>query len=239
MKEQYKALISSDWNECLSPSTPFEPICFHYPNLKNKLNYIFTLYTSNKITYSSALEEIKKIMPKSFCKEHMDKYLTSSFSLYRGVREFIEWCRANAILFMINTTGWVGYFQRAMKLNLMPHVNIISANPFLKFKDKFSNVYFMDLYETEDKGKNTEIIAKRFGITNIFLIGDSGGDGPHFLWGKKNNAILIGCMTKPSLVNFCNNNNIKIDYYVGDCTKPHQGIDANLLISIIMNKALH
>ena len=47
------------------------------------------------------------------------------------------------------------------------------------------------------------------------LIGDSGGDGPHFEWGAKQRAFLIGSMTKPSLSNYCSNNDIEINLRFG------------------------
>jgi hypothetical protein len=34
MKHKYKGMISSDWNECLAPCGPFDPIAFAYPELK-------------------------------------------------------------------------------------------------------------------------------------------------------------------------------------------------------------
>ncbi len=50
----------------------------------------------------------------------------------------------------------------------------------------------------------------------FFLIGDSGGDGPHFVWGRQNGCVLIGCMAKPSLKSFCNKHGVEIDHFVGD-----------------------
>jgi len=46
-------------------------------------------------------------------------------------------------------------------------------------------------------------------------MGDSGGDGPHFEWGAKVNAFLIGSMTKPSLENYCLTRKIKINFKFG------------------------
>ncbi len=34
---RYKAIISSDWNECLAPSGPFDPIAFVVPGAKTGL----------------------------------------------------------------------------------------------------------------------------------------------------------------------------------------------------------
>jgi hypothetical protein len=67
-----------------------------------------------------------------------------------------------------------------------------------------------DLFEINDKGKNTDAVARSYHISSkrVTLMGDSGGDGPHFEWGAKINAFLIGCMTKPSLEKYCLKKNI-------------------------------
>lgn len=31
---RYRAMISSDWNECLAPCGPFDAIAFTYPDLE-------------------------------------------------------------------------------------------------------------------------------------------------------------------------------------------------------------
>ena len=36
---KYKAIISSDWNECLAPTGPFDPIAFVYPEIKPRLKH--------------------------------------------------------------------------------------------------------------------------------------------------------------------------------------------------------
>lgn len=53
-------------------------------------------------------------------------------------------------------------------------------------------------------------------------MGDSGGDGPHFEWGARMGATLIGSMTKPSLKGYCDERNIKINHFFGE-TYPSQG----------------
>jgi hypothetical protein len=45
---------------------------------------------------------------------------------------------------------------------------------------------------------------------NLVVIGDSGGDGPHFQWAGAQGAFLIGSMTKPSLENQCRSGGITI-----------------------------
>jgi hypothetical protein len=47
------------------------------------------------------------------------------------------------------------------------------------------------------------------------LLGDSGGDGPHFEWGSKAGAFLVGSMTKPSLDRYCREKNILINLRFG------------------------
>ena len=59
----------------------------------------------------------------------MDNFLDKSFSIYRGVSDLIEWASEQQILFMINTTGMQGFFQRALIKKVLPDVPIISANP--------------------------------------------------------------------------------------------------------------
>jgi hypothetical protein len=61
------------------------------------------------------------------------------------------------------------------------------------------------LFEIYEKGKNTASIIHAFGIPprKAILMGDSGGDGPHFEWGARQGAFLIGSMTKASLTRFC------------------------------------
>jgi hypothetical protein len=49
----------------------------------------------------------------------------------------------------------------------------------------------------------------------IILMGDSGGDGPHFEWGAGIGALLIGSMTKPSLETYCQTKGINIDLRFG------------------------
>jgi len=230
----YRALVSSDWNECLSPSRPFDPLVFLFPELEDRLKEIFLAYTSNQISYARALELIKQMMPGPISRGDMDKYLYEKFSLYPGADEFIKWCRENQVLFMINTTGWIGYFQRAIQLKLIPPVDYISASPFIEFSESL-NLSFLYLYDIYDKPVNTKKVMDKFKIKNVFLIGDSGGDGPHFEWGKKNNCVLIGCMTKPSLKSYCEKKGFSIDYFVGNSEDRELILDVNELIYIIEN----
>ena len=214
----YKAMISSDWSECLAPCSPFDCISFNNPDLTTELETIFKQYTGNFITLGEAAHRIQTLLPDSVTIEQMDAYLDDSFLTYTGIAELIQWCLSHDILFMINTTGMIGYFQRIFSKGLLPRIPAISANPMIRYPEQTSDpddIY--DLFETSDKGKNTEAVARRYEISfkNIILIGDSGGDGPHFEWGAKGNSFLIGSMTKPSLENYCRQKNIKINLRFG------------------------
>ena len=111
-----------------------------------------------------------------------------------------------------------GYFQRIFAKNLLPRVPALSAHPMVRYPKQHSDPNFIfDLFEIKDKGKNTKAAARLFNIpfNKIILMGDSGGDGPHFEWGQKVNAHLIGSMTKPSLEKYCLKKNIHINHRFG------------------------
>ena len=70
--------------------------------------------------------------------------------------------------------------------------------------------------------KNTQAVARCLDISaeKIILMGDSGGDGPHFEWGAESGAFLIGSMTKASLDGYCREKRIVINLRFGlDCSK--------------------
>ena len=214
----YKAMVSSDWSECLAPCSPLDCISFNYPELTTELETIFTQYTGNVITLGEAARRIQTLLQDSFAIEQMDAYLDNSFLTYTGVTELLEWCLSHHILFMINTTGTIGYFQRVFAKGLLPRVPIISAHPMIRYPDQASDPdHIYDLFETSDKAQNTAAVSRRYEVSSkhIILIGDSGGDGPHFEWGAKDNAFLIGSMIKPSLDNYCRQKNIKINLRFG------------------------
>lgn len=119
---------------------------------------------------------------------------------------------------MINTTGLMGYFQRIFAKKLFPKVPVISANTMIRYSSQETDppqIYALD--EIQDKGKNTAYALKYLGIPDkkIVIIGDSGGDGPHFEWGKKHKAYLIGSMAKHSLTDYCKKNKIEINLFFG------------------------
>lgn len=119
---------------------------------------------------------------------------------------------------MINTTAMTGYFQRIFAKNLLPRVPALSAHPMIRYPKQHSDPNFIfDLFEIKDKGQNTETATRVFNIpfNKIILMGDSGGDGPHFEWGQKVNAHLIGSMTKPSLEKYCLKKNVNINVRFG------------------------
>ena len=105
MIKHYKAMVSSDWNECLAPCGPFDCISFAYPRLEAELADVFRQYTGNFISLGEAAGQIRELLPDPITPDQMDAYLDESFTTYTGVPQLIEWCSSNNILFMINTTG--------------------------------------------------------------------------------------------------------------------------------------
>ena len=218
MSLSYKAIVSSDWNGCLAPCGPFDCIAFNQPELETQLAGIFRQYTGNRISLGEAVGKIHRLLPDPVTPAQMDAYLDQSFVTYTGVAELIEWCLSSNILFMINTTGMIGYFQRLFARGLLPRVPVLSAHPMIRFpKDGHDPGYIYELFETQDKGKNTEsaIRSLKIPIQKIILLGDSGGDGPHFEWGSQAGAFLIGSMTKPSLGNYCREKDVVINLRFG------------------------
>ena len=215
MKSMHNGMISSDWNECLAPCGPFDPIAFVHPQIKADLAGIFRLYTGNQISLSEATRRIGGLLPKPISEKQMDEYLDASFVTYKGVRQLIEWCKKKGILFMINTTGMKGYFQRARAKGLLPEGIVVAANSMISYPGHETEMY--EVREIEDKAKNTEMVMRRYGISpnKVILIGDSGGDGPHFAWGASVGAYLVGSMSKPSLEKFCREREIEIDARFG------------------------
>jgi 2-hydroxy-3-keto-5-methylthiopentenyl-1-phosphate phosphatase len=211
-------MVSSDWNGCLAPCGPFDFISFAYPRLKSDLRAIFRQYTSNIISLGEAVAQIRKLLPDPITPNQMDAYLDDSFTTYTGVPELIEWCSSHNILFMINTTGMIGYFQRIFAKSFLPPVPVVSAHPLIRYPQNTNGSRrFYELLETRDKSKNTEKLARSLAIPakKIILLGDSGGDGPHFEWGRVNGAFLVGSMTKPSLDVYCRDKDIDIDLRFG------------------------
>lgn len=223
MSGRYKAIVSSDWNECLAPCGPFDFISFNFPEIEPKLNAIFRQYTGNQITLGKAVGQIRTILPDPVNPEHMDAYLEEAFTTYTGVANLIEWCLSQNILFMINTTGMVGYFQRVFARKLLPRVPVISAHPMVRYAQSSSDPRFIfELFETGHKARSSKAVIDSMGIPagKIILIGDSGGDGPHFEWGSRTGAYLIGSMTKATLNDYCRPKNIRLDLKFGlDYTK--------------------
>lgn len=214
----FKAIISSDWNQCLAPTGPFDPISFSYPELDSDLATIFQEYTGNTIPLDEAIRRIQKLLPSPLSIEQMDAYLDKSFAVYKGVADLIEWCSTKNILFMINTTGMTGYFQRIFAKGLLPQVPALSAHPMIRYPYQETDPNHMyDLLQLHDKGKNTKALMHSLDIPphKVFIVGDSGGDGPHFKWGASQGAFLIGSMAKPSLKIYCQENGIPINLIFG------------------------
>ena len=218
MSVRYKAIVSSDWNECLAPCGPFDFISFNLPEFEPDLNAIFQQYIGTQITLAQAVGQIRTLLPNPVNPEHVDAYLDEAFTTYTGVANLIEWCLSRNILFMINTTGMIGYFQRVFIKGLLPRVPVIAAHPLVRYPESNSDPRFIfELLETGDKAKTSAAVIRSLGIPcdKIILIGDSGGDGPHFDWGSKAGAFLIGSMTKATLDDYCRKNGIQINLRFG------------------------
>jgi 2-hydroxy-3-keto-5-methylthiopentenyl-1-phosphate phosphatase len=217
-QKPYRGLVSSDWSECLSPNGPFDFIRFTYPELGDRLADIFRDYTGNQINLTEASAKVETLMPEPVSSGQMDAYLDEAFRTYPGVAELIEWCRSHDILFMINTTGMIGYFQRVFAKKLLPRVAVLSANPLIRYPEAATDPdHVIELFEIQDKGRNSAAVAKTMGIKGdkIIILGDSGGDGPHFEWGSQSGATLVGSMTKKSLHEYCRRRHIRIHHRLG------------------------
>ena len=171
-------MISSDWNQCLAPCGPFDPIAYNYPQLQPELEGIFKLYTGNHIRLGDAATRIASLLPEPLTQAQMDAYLDAVFRTYPGVSELIAWCAANRVLFMINTTGMIGYFQRVWAKRLLPGIPVLSAHPLVRFPS--TEMAYRRLYtlaEIEDKGRHSAAAAQAFQIPTekILVVGDSGG----------------------------------------------------------------
>ena len=213
MGQRCTAVFSSDWSECLSPSGPFDFIAWNFPALGASLEEIFRSYTDNRITLGEACGRVRQALPGPVSAEMMDAYLEREFAVYRGVPELIEWCREAGILFMLNTTGMIGYFQRVFAKGLLPRVPVISANPLVRYPASSSDPgTILALAETADKGRNTAALAAARGIPagRVVVMGDSGGDGPHFEWAHAAGASAVSSMTKASLDGWCRERGIPI-----------------------------
>ena len=218
MTTRYKAIVSSDWSECLSPSGPFDCLAFNHPEIEADLTAVFRQYTGNQISLGQAAAKIKILLPDPISPDQMDAYLDASFATYTGVPDLIQWCLDNQILFMINSTGMIGYFQRVLAKKLLPPVPALSAHPMIRYPGGNGDpAQVFELFETRDKPQNTKALASTLGLEpqKIILMGDSGGDGPHFEWGAESGAYLIGSMTKPSLDGYCREKDITINLRFG------------------------
>jgi len=218
MVHKYRAIISSDWNECLAPCGPFDYIGYSHPELVPALNEIFRQYTGNQISLEHAVQRVNALLPEPVSLGQMDAYLDSAFRTYKGVANLLEWCCSRQNFFMLTTTGAMGYFQRVFAKNLLPRLPAISAYPEPQFsREKTDPGIVFNLFQTTDKGRHTEVAARKLGVPmdRIVLIGDSGGDGPHFKWGAEKGVFLIASMQKPSLQRYCEKEGIQPDCHFG------------------------
>lgn len=214
----YQAVVSSDWSECLSPNGPFDPISFAYPELREDLSTIFRQYTGNVISLTDAVRKIKGLMSSPLRPEQMDDYLDAHFQTYTGVPDLIEWCLGRKILFMIDTTGTQAYFQRAIAKGLIPPVPVVAANPMIRYAGVDEDPrYRCEVHEIEDKAKCTAEVMRSMGaaLKKLIVMGDSGGDGPHFQWAAKSGGFLIANMAKASLTEYCRSRGVVINRHFG------------------------
>jgi hypothetical protein len=219
MPKTYRALVSSDWNQCLAPCGPFDVITYHYPELATDIDPIFQGYTGNRISLTTAVEQISALLPAPITAAQMDAYLADQFQTYTSVPELMRACEEENILFMINTTGMIGYFQRALAAGLLPPLAVLSAHPMTRYAaDPRDPAEIYSLLETTDKGIHTAAVAAKYNIpaSRIIILGDSGGDGPHFAWGAQVGATLIASMAKPSLIRYCAQRHITISHFFGN-----------------------
>jgi hypothetical protein len=226
--ESYTAMISSDWNQCLAPCGPFDALAYHYPALQVQLERIFRQYTSNAITLGQASSAIAKLLPAPLTPDQMDVYLQDRFTTYTGVQEFIQWCNDRQILFMINTTGLAGYFQRVLAMGLLPAFGVLAAHWLVRYGCSPTDPQvILELEEITDKPRHTAAMARQFQIApeKIIIMGDSGGDGPHFQWGARNGATLIGSMVKSSLERYCTDRGVAITHRWGHVYTEGESLD--------------
>lgn len=228
MDTKPRVIISSDWSECLSPNGPFDPIAFSFPEHTSALESVFRQYTGNAITLTAAVERINALIPECLSADAMDSYLDADFAMYTGAAEFITQAREMGALFVINTTGSQGYFQRALAKGLLPNVDVVAANPFIAYPQRVGGPAFhLTVTEIVDKPKNTQAVLTQTGLApgRVMVMGDSGGDGPHFLWGAEQGCYLVGAMTKVSLTAYCQSHGISLDRRFGVSYEPGQKRD--------------
>ncbi len=214
----YRAVLSSDWNECLAPCGPFDCISYIHPGLTERLTEIFRSYTSNTISLSEAVGRLRQDLPRLLSPEEMDAYLDAAFATYPGLSDWMEWCLSRGILFMLNTTGMMGTLQRIFAKGLLPRIHALSAHPLIRYDPLASDPETMlELFEIHDKPRNTQAVLRTLGLAQpkVIVMGDSGGDGPHFEWGAKVGALIIGSMTKPSLEAYCRDRGVQIHVRFG------------------------
>ncbi|MEJ5376590.1 MAG: hypothetical protein WHX93_08425 [bacterium] len=227
--KKYRALFSSDWSECLAPSGPFDCIFFSYPALKEPLIKVFRQYTSNAISLGQAIGQIQELMPGPVTETMMDSYLEACYETYPGAADFIRWCQEQDILFMINTTGMRGYTQRVLARGWLPRITALSAHPLISYPQGPTDPeVFLPLREIQDKAANSATVAQKYGIPagRIMVMGDSGGDGPHFVWAASVKALIIASRPKPSLEKYCAQRGIHIHHRIGTSDQPQ---DANFM----------
>jgi hypothetical protein len=234
----FRALVSSDWSECLSPNGPFDVATYTFPELGPALDDIFRAYTANRISLTAAVSKVEALLPEPITVERMDAYLEARFKTYTHAPSFIETLLSRNILFMLNTTGTHGYFQRAIAKKLLPEVPLIAANPMIAFPDTpISTEFPCNVREIEDKPRCAAAAAERFSVPldRVLVIGDSGGDGPHFHWAHTSGALAVASMCKPSLLEYCRSRGFEPDAFFGKTYRPGEPRDPSAEDSVDFN----
>lgn len=241
MPDRFRYLVASDWSECLSPNGPFDALIHTWPDLEQDLTRIFSAYTSNAISLSSAVEQIKALLPGELSAEAMDAFLEEKFAAYANLSGLIHRCLERGIAFMINSTGPIGYFQRAIARGFLPRIPLLSAHPFLRYSPSPTDPeHVFELREIEDKGNNTRAALNELGIPphRTAVVGDSGGDGPHFAWAAENGALRVAVNPKASLERYCAERGITIHARAGIAYRPGQPRDPEAEAQTDLNEVL-
>jgi hypothetical protein len=97
-------------------------------------------------------------------------------------------------------------------------VPVLSANTLVRYPARASDpATILELNETSDKCRNTAETAARLRIPKgkFVVLGDSGGDGPHFEWAEREGGFKVASMAKASLQSFCAAKKIAVDRFFG------------------------
>ena len=155
--DNFRAIISSDWNQCLAPCGPFDPMVYTYPDLTSDLTTIFKEYTNNGISLGTAKQKIKNRLPGPISIRQMDAYLDNSFITYKGVPELIDWCAKNKILF-INASNEYEKHPEVRRLNRLSEEHIKKiVEVYREFKEVEGFSRIVSIEEVKEKDYNLNV----------------------------------------------------------------------------------